>query len=171
MDLKVKQDKSDSRVLVIENAADLVFKDKIYETVGFSVRIEPTETSAITGIIVDKGIIPLIIRLLDGYEIDQAKRGAWVQALNPVPDVSDHNTLRRHAEKLRVALYGLLSKTMRNTCQHDDVTRMMRGTTLFDECNQCDARWEVEKGGKPEWKDPPEWTKAKQALAATEYLA
>jgi hypothetical protein len=176
MSLRVKQDRSDSRVLVIENASGLVFKDHIIELVGgISLRIEPRETSAITGIVVDKGIIPLIVRLLNGYEPDQA-RPSPVPALNPdsVPDASAvclDDVRQVHAKKLRDALDGLLSRTMRNTCCHDDTTRLMRGTALYDECNQCDAVWKVENGGKPKWVDPPEWTAAKKALADTEYLA
>jgi hypothetical protein len=230
MSLRVKQDRSDSRVLVIENAAELVFKDRIIELVGgISLRIEPRETSVITGIVVDKGIIPLIVRLLNGYEPDRAEPSSPVPvtnkfdaedrpvsmlgnnsspfdsstdfaaarrrtfgvrtpetssnagdfikpALDPdsVPDASDvclDDVVRQvHAKKLRDALDGLLSKSMKDTCCHDETIRLMRGTTLYDECNQCDAVWKVEKGGKPKWVDPPEWAEAKKVLAATEYL-
>lgn len=153
MSLRVKQDRSDSRVLVIENAAGLVFKDHIIELVGgISLRIEPRETSAITGIVVDKGIIPLIVRLLNGYESDQA-RPSPVPALDPDQASDASDICFDDAKKLRDALDGLLSKTMKEF--------------------HASIWWQrhVENGGKPKWVDPPEWTAAKKALADTEYLA
>lgn len=66
-------------------------------------------------------------------------------------------------ERLREALRALLDRDERNTCQHDETHR---GGFLWEICDQCGAKWADDEGGKPEWKDPPEWVEARAALAS-----
>lgn len=68
----------------------------------------------------------------------------------------------RDKKAVRDALMALLARDMRNTCQHGET---YRGGLLWEICSDCGAKWADDEGGKPEWQDPPEWTKARAALA------
>jgi hypothetical protein len=79
---------------------------------------------------------------------------------------SDERSTPQPAELLRQArdaLAGLLSRDTRNTCQHENTHR---GGVLWTICDDCDAKWADDRGGMPEWKDPPEWVRADEAIAA-----
>ena len=71
--------------------------------------------------------------------------------------------LKAENEALRKALREVMDRDMRNTCQHEDTHR---GGAIWEICSSCGAMWADDEGGKPEWQDPPEWTKAYKALAA-----
>lgn len=64
--------------------------------------------------------------------------------------------------KTRNALRALLDRDMRNTCQHENTHR---GGVLWEICDDCGGEWADDRGGKPAWKDPPEWDMARAALA------
>ena len=63
------------------------------------------------------------------------------------------------------ALKALLRRDEINTCAHEDVHRAGNIWTI---CDACGAKWADDEGGKPEWKDPPEWEAARAALAKAE---
>jgi hypothetical protein len=63
--------------------------------------------------------------------------------------------------RLREALKNLLDRDERNTCQHEETHR---GGFLWEICDVCGAKWADDMGGKTEWKDPPEWVAARDAL-------
>lgn len=75
------------------------------------------------------------------------------------------NDLRNENERLSKALKALLRRDEINTCQHEETHR---GGFLWEICDSCGAKWADDEGGKPEWKDPVEWTEARAALAARE---
>ena len=60
------------------------------------------------------------------------------------------------------ALQALLKRDERNTCQHEETHR---GGVLWEICDACGAQWADDRGGKPEWQDPPEWVNARAVLA------
>lgn len=63
--------------------------------------------------------------------------------------------------RLRDALAALLTRDMRNTCQHENTHR---GGSIWEICDDCGWKWADDEGGKPEWQDPPEWVEARAAL-------
>lgn len=65
--------------------------------------------------------------------------------------------------RAEAALSALLRRDQRNTCMHDETHR---GGAIWEICDQCGARWADDKGGRPEWKDPPEWVEAEAVLSA-----
>jgi hypothetical protein len=69
------------------------------------------------------------------------------------------------APDLLAALRAVLDRDMRNTCTHEET---QRGGVIWEICDLCGAKWADDRGGKPEWKDPPEWTAACAALAKAE---
>jgi rubrerythrin len=69
--------------------------------------------------------------------------------------------LRAENARLREALKNLLDRDERNTCQHEETHR---GGFLWEICDVCGAKWADDMGGKTEWKDPPEWVAARDAL-------
>lgn len=71
------------------------------------------------------------------------------------------------AESLAEALRKLISRDERNTCQHEDTHR---GGFSWEICDMCGAKWNDDDGGKPEWKDPPEWVESRNALADFEKM-
>ena len=48
-------------------------------------------------------------------------------------------------------------------CLHEDTHR---GGAIWEICDQCGAKWADDEGGRPEWKEPPEWAMARAALTA-----
>jgi hypothetical protein len=68
---------------------------------------------------------------------------------------------RAEVEALRAALQDLLARDERETCQHEETNR---GGAIWEICDGCGSMWADDKGGKPEWIDPPEWVKARAAL-------
>lgn len=69
------------------------------------------------------------------------------------------------SQRLREALTGLLRRDEINTCQHDET---YRGGYLWEICHSCGTKWADDEGGRPEWRDPPEWILARAALRSTE---
>ena len=66
------------------------------------------------------------------------------------------------------ALKGVLRRDEINTCCHEET---YRGGAIWEICNMCGEKWADDKGGKPEWQDPPEWDKAYTAIKnARNYL-
>lgn len=63
---------------------------------------------------------------------------------------------------LREALAGLLARDIRNTCTHEN---SHRGGAIWEICDDCEAKWADDEGGKPVWVDPPEWVAARAALS------
>ena len=82
-----------------------------------------------------------------------------IEQLSALPTPSEGLT-----ERYRAALRALLERDMRKTCQHDETHR---GGFLWEICDQCGAKWADDEGGKPEWRDPVEWTDAIALLDAT----
>jgi hypothetical protein len=70
--------------------------------------------------------------------------------------------LREANAELAKALKALLKRDEKNTCQHENT---YRGGLLWEVCADCGMRWADERGGKPAWEDPPEWSQAYDALA------
>lgn len=68
---------------------------------------------------------------------------------------------RREIERLREALTVLLRRDEINTCQHEET---YRGGFLWEICLSCGANWTDDEGGRPEWREPPEWILARAAL-------
>lgn len=73
----------------------------------------------------------------------------------------DFDALAERCERLEAALRGLLRRDQNNTCQHDETHR---GGAIWEICDNCGRQWADDRGGKPEWSDPPEWTAAEKAL-------
>lgn len=60
-----------------------------------------------------------------------------------------------HVSPLVDAGEALLRRDQQNTCQHETTHR---GGSIWEICDICGAKWADDEGGKPEWKDPKEWT-------------
>ena len=84
-----------------------------------------------------------------------------------IPEKSGSSVTAADASKreLLAALKALLERDVRNTCQHDNTSR---GGAIWTICDHCDAMWADDKGGKPNWRDPPEWTRARAAINRAE---
>lgn len=65
------------------------------------------------------------------------------------------------------AANALLARDEMNTCQHEET---YRGGCIWEICSQCEDRWADDRGGKPKWQDPPEWTSIRQAIEKVEGL-
>jgi hypothetical protein len=65
-------------------------------------------------------------------------------------------------DELVEALEKLLFRDEKNTCTHEETHR---GGFIWEICDHCGAKWADDEGGKPEWIDPPEWEKARKAIA------
>jgi hypothetical protein len=89
------------------------------------------------------------MRILQGDEMDE------------LTDVCQR--LERQRDELLEALERLLLRDMMNTCQHEETHR---GGAIWEICDQCDAKWADDRGGKPKWQEPVEWTLAESAIAA-----
>lgn len=84
---------------------------------------------------------------------------AWNTRLaHSLPSQADETSGER---VLREALAALLTRDMRNTCQHENTHR---GGSIWEICDDCGWKWADDEGGKPEWQDPPEWVEARAAL-------
>lgn len=71
-----------------------------------------------------------------------------------------------NTEALRLALDALTAirnRDDRNTCRHENTHR---GGAIWTICDDCDAQWADDRGGMPEWEDPPEWGKSDAAIDA-----
>lgn len=62
---------------------------------------------------------------------------------------------------LEDAIRALLRRDELNTCRHEET---YRAGSLWEICHSCGAKWADDEGGKPAWKDPPEWVKARELL-------
>ena len=65
-------------------------------------------------------------------------------------------------EMLRDALTGLLNYALRFVCYHDETHR---GGAIWEICDLCGKKWADDEGGKPEFKEPKEISKANAALS------
>lgn len=72
-----------------------------------------------------------------------------------------------HLKTIRAALDALLDRDKRNTCQHENTHR---GGAIWEICDDCGAKWADDRGGKPNWEDPPEWDAAEESLTALDAL-
>ena len=63
---------------------------------------------------------------------------------------------------LLAALEKLLKRDEINTCQHQQTHR---GGVLWTICDDCRMKWADDEGGKPKWRDPPEWRAARVAIS------
>jgi len=61
----------------------------------------------------------------------------------------------------REVIKAMLSRDTINTCQHDNTHR---GGFIWEICEDCGGKWADDMGGKPEWRDPTEWTAARAWL-------
>jgi len=85
-------------------------------------------------------------------------RDRWRQQTAKLLDAADVGGLVE-------ALRAVLRRDEINTCPHDET---YRGGNIWEICHACGAKWADDEGGKPEWRDPPEWTVARAALAKWE---
>lgn len=60
-----------------------------------------------------------------------------------------------------------LDKEKRNTCRHESTHR---GGAIWDICDDCGKAWAADKGGKPQWSDPPEWAETDELIAMASSL-
>lgn len=65
-------------------------------------------------------------------------------------------------EMLRGALTGLLNYALKSVCYHDETHR---GGVIWEICDLCGKKWADDEGGKPEFKEPKEISKANAALS------
>ena len=74
---------------------------------------------------------------------------------------------RLHAQRdaLLEALKDMLLRDEKNTCRHEETHR---GGAIWEICDSCGSMWADDKGGKPEWGEPKEWTQARAAIALCE---
>jgi hypothetical protein len=84
-----------------------------------------------------------------------------VESRHMIALLDERDGLRAENARLREALKNLLDRDERNTCQHEETHR---GGFLWEICDVCGAKWADDMGGKTEWKDPPEWVAARDAL-------
>ena len=84
-----------------------------------------------------------------------------VESRHMIALLDERDGLRAENARLREALKNLLDRDERNTCQHEETHR---GGFLWEICDVCGAKWADDMGGKTEWKDPPEWVGARDAL-------
>lgn len=97
-------------------------------------------------------------------KVDDAFKAAQDHAYALGLKRGDEERSRLHAANAELveALSDLLVRDERNTCQHDETHR---GGAIWEICDACGAQWADDMGGKPEWKDPVEWDKARAALS------
>jgi hypothetical protein len=99
---------------------------------------------------------------LAGWDIVSEKECVvGCEGIIPGPNAEGDARLMAASRELLDALVGLLRRDEGNTCQHEDTHR---GGVLWEICDQCGAMWADDEGGKPEWKDPPEWEAARRAI-------
>jgi hypothetical protein len=118
------------------------------------VPIEPTEAMFKAGVLVE---------CLDrGF--DEDVKAVWAAMLKAAPvHPVEPGLAAQEVERLKNALRHLLERDERNTCQHEDTHR---GGVIWEICCDCGSQWADDQGGRPEWKDPPEWVEARAALSA-----
>lgn len=73
------------------------------------------------------------------------------------------STMKPLGEALVGALEALLLRDERNTCRHEQTHR---GGAIWEICDDCGAQWADDRGGKPQWEEPPEWVAARLAIHA-----
>lgn len=78
------------------------------------------------------------------------------------PNAEGDARLMAASPELLEALVSLLKRDEQNTCQHAETHR---GGLIWEICDLCGAKWADDEGGKPEWKDPPEWEAARKAIS------
>lgn len=83
---------------------------------------------------------------------------------HPDPMADELARLESANAELVAALKRLLDRDMKNTCTHEETHR---GGFLWEICDQCGAKWADDEGGRPEFQEPDEWSKALSALANT----
>ena len=71
------------------------------------------------------------------------------------------STMKPLGEALVDALEALLLRDEQNTCRHENTHR---GGAIWEICDDCGAQWADDRGGKPEWKEPQEWVRAREVL-------
>jgi hypothetical protein len=71
------------------------------------------------------------------------------------------NAMKPLGEALVDALEALLLRDEQNTCRHENTHR---GGAIWKICDDCGAQWAVDRGGKPPWEEPPEWTRARAVI-------
>lgn len=102
------------------------------------------------------------IDLLEYCALSEKTARRIVACVNALAGLSDEALSQDPIAKAREALRTLLDRDMRNTCEHEETHR---GGILWEICDSCGTKWADDEGGKPEWKNPPEWDKARAALA------
>jgi hypothetical protein len=65
-------------------------------------------------------------------------------------------------EMLREALTGLRDYALKSVCYHDETHR---AGAIWEICDLCGKKWADDEGGKPEFKEPKEISKANAALS------
>jgi hypothetical protein len=65
-------------------------------------------------------------------------------------------------EMLRETLTGLRDYALKSVCYHDETHR---AGAIWEICDLCGKKWADDEGGKPEFKEPKEISKANAALS------
>lgn len=103
-----------------------------------------------------------VFEYIAGWDIVNGKECVvGCEGIVPGPNAEGDAHLMSASHELLAALEAMLRRDMRNTCQHE-VT--YRGGVLWEICSMCGSKWADDEGGKPEWKDPPEWAAAQAAI-------
>lgn len=55
----------------------------------------------------------------------------------------------------------LLAYAERNTCTHEET---YRGGAIWEICSSCDVKWADDRGGRPEYVEPPEFQAMRDAI-------
>lgn len=63
-------------------------------------------------------------------------------------------------KKTMDALRNLLTYAEQNTCTHESTHR---GGAIWTICDDCGEKWADDEGGKPRYKEPIEFTRARRA--------
>ncbi len=71
-------------------------------------------------------------------------------------------TMQKALQDCVEALERLKKRDKANTCQHEET---YRGGVIWEICQSCGAKWADDRGGKPKWKAPKEWSDAEFAIA------
>ena len=96
--------------------------------------------------------------------IAAAERERIKEANTPEIEKVNKELRRLHEvnQELLEALKDFLNRDEKNTCQHETTHR---GGAIWEICDDCGSQWADDRGGKPKWKDPQEWVKARTAIA------
>ena len=80
---------------------------------------------------------------------------------HPDNHVSKTTPINDHIKKLIEAAEAVLRRDEKNTCLHEETTRL---GSIWIKCTMCGMKWADDEGGMPEQKDPEEWIHLRKAI-------